>query len=134
MPAFCNMCGRQVGHSGVRVTLGFYVGFYMCADIAVTAKQMDDVRRVLESCCLPANMPVILEVFVTHPDLNLVLGRFLKFGTYEKVCAFRRFLLPRLQMPTQLSHTTLTAFKLCNIATKANTDIYIADTAKTKGH
>ena len=107
MPAFCNMCGRHVGHSGVRVTLGFYVGFYMCADIAVTAKQMDDIRRVLESCCLPANMPVILEVFVTHPDLNLVLGRFLKFGTYEKGCAFRRFLLPRLQMPARVSDAIL---------------------------
>ena len=104
MPAFCNVCGRHVGHSGVRVTYGFYAGLYMCADVVVTAKQADGIRRVLESCCLPAHMPVLLEVFITHPDLNLVLGRFLnKFGRYEKACAFGRFFLTRLQMPARVS-------------------------------
>ena len=50
MPAFCSMCGRHVGHSGVRVTSAFYAGWYMCADVSVTAKQADGIRRVLESC------------------------------------------------------------------------------------
>ena len=104
MPALCNVCGRHVGHSGVWVTSGFYAGLCMCADVAVTARQ----RRVLESCCLPAHMPVLLEVFITHPDLNLVLGRFLnKFGRYEKACAFARFFLTRLQMPARVSDAIL---------------------------
>ena len=80
MPVFCNWCGRHVGHSGAWVISGFYAGSYMCADIAVTAKQADAIRRVLESCCLPVHMPVMLKVFITHPDLNFVLSRFLKFG------------------------------------------------------
>ena len=106
--AFCNVCGRHVGHSGVWVTSGFYAGLYMCADVAVTARQPDGIRRVLESCCLPAHMPVLLEVFITHPDLNLVLGRFLnKFGRYEKACAFGRFFLTRLQMPARVSDAIL---------------------------
>ena len=62
-------------------------GFYMCADF-VTAKQADGIRRVLESCCLPAHMPVMLKVFMTHPDLNFVLSRFLKFGRYENDALF----------------------------------------------
>ena len=113
MPAFCSMCGRHVGHSGVKVTSGFYEGWYMCADVTVTAKQGDGIRRVLESCCLGANMPVILEVFTTHPDLICVLGRFLKFGRYEKACAFRRFFLTRCdkmpcgKMPDRVSDTIL---------------------------
>ena len=108
MPAFCSMCGRHVGHSGVKVTSGFYAGCYMCADVTVTAKQADGIRRVLESCCLRANMPVILEVFTTHPDLICVLGRFLKFGRYEKACAFRRFFLTRCgKMPDRVSDTIL---------------------------
>ena len=80
----------------------------MCADVAVTAKQADGIRRVLESCCLPAHMPVMLKVFMTHPDLNFVLSRFLKFGRYEKGCAFRRFLYTRLpNMPARVSDAIL---------------------------
>ena len=109
MPArFCNVCGRYVSHSGVWVTSGVYAGLYMCADLDVTAKQANGVRRVLESCCLPAQMPVVLKVFMTHPDLNFVLGRFLKFGRYEKGCAFRRFLYTRLpEMPARVSNAIL---------------------------
>ena len=50
----------------MRVTWGFYVGLYMCVDVVVTAKQAHGIRRVLKSCCLPAHMPVMLEVFMTH--------------------------------------------------------------------
>ena len=107
MPAFCHVCGRHVGHSGVCVTIGFYAGLYMCADVAVAAKEVDGIRRVLEFCCRPAHMPGMLKVFTTHPDLNLVLSRFLKFGRYEKVCAFRRFLLPRLEMLARVSDAIL---------------------------
>ena len=107
MPAFCNICGRHAGHSGVWVTIGFYAGSYQCAVVAVAAKEVDGIRRVLEFCCRPAHMPGMLKVFTTHPDLNLVLSRFLKFGRYEKVCAFRRFLLPRLEMPARVSDAIL---------------------------
>ena len=103
MPAFCNICGRHVGHSGVWVTIGFYAGSYMCADVAVAAKEVDGIRRALEFCCRPAHMPGMLKVFTTHPDLNSVLSRLLKFGRYEKVCAFRRFLVPRLEMLAKVS-------------------------------
>ena len=103
MSAFCNICGRHAGHSGVWVTIGFYAGSYMCADVAVAAKEVDGIRRALEFCCRPAHMPGMLKVFTTHPDLNSVLSRLLKFGRYEKVCAFRRFLVPRLEMLARVS-------------------------------
>ena len=106
-PAFCNICGRHAGHSGVWVTIGFYAGSYQCAVVAVAAKEVDGIRRALEFCCRPAHMPGMLKVFTTHPDLNLALSRLLKFGRYEKVCAFRRFLLPRLQMPARVSDAIL---------------------------
>ena len=89
---YCNICGRKVGHFGVYVSSGYYAGNYACADIRVTAKEAGAVRRVLESCCRPVHMPVMLRVFVQNPELNYVLSRFLKFGKYEKRCAFRRFL------------------------------------------
>ena len=74
------------------VSSGYYAGYYACADIRVTAKEAGAVRRVLESCCRPEHMPVMLRVFVQNPELNYALSRFLKFGKYEKRCAFRRFL------------------------------------------
>ena len=80
---------------------------YMCADVAVTDRQADGIRRVLESCCLLAHVPVMLKVFMTHPDLNFVLSRFLKFGRYEKGCAFRRFLYTRFHMPARVSDAIL---------------------------
>ena len=40
MSAFCNICGRHVGHSGVWVTIGFYAGSYQCAVVAVAAKEL----------------------------------------------------------------------------------------------
>ena len=89
---YCSFCGRKVAHFGVRVSLGYYAGQYSCADIRVTAKEAGAVRRVLESCCRPVHMPVMLRVFVQNPELNYALSRFLKFGKYEKRCAFRRFL------------------------------------------
>ena len=33
----------------------------------------------------------MLRVYVQDPELNYMLSRFLKFGKYEKRCAFRRF-------------------------------------------
>ena len=39
-PAFCNICGRHAGHSGVWVTIGFYAGSYQCAVVAVAAKEL----------------------------------------------------------------------------------------------
>ena len=80
----------------------------MCADVAVTARQADGTRRVLNCCCLPSRKPVVLKVFTTHPELNFVLSRFLEFGRYEKCCAFRRFLYTRLpNMPARVSDAIL---------------------------
>ena len=89
---YCSFCGRKVAHFGVRVSLGYYAGQYSCADIRVTAKEAGAVRRILESCCRPVHMPVMLRMYVHNPELSYMLSRFLKFGRYEKRCAFRRFL------------------------------------------
>ena len=80
-PTYCSLCGRKVDHFGVRKSSGYYAGMYTCADIRVTAKEAGAVRRILESCCRPVHMPVMLKMFAQCPELNIVLSRFLKFGS-----------------------------------------------------
>ena len=54
---------------------------------------------------------------MTHPDLSLVLGRFLKFGRYEKACAFRRFSLTRLgKMPARVSDAIFLLWESCSLS------------------
>ena len=109
-PTYCNLCGRKVDHFGMRIRSGCYAGMYTCADIRVTAKEAGVVRRILESCCRSVQMPVILQVYVQNPELNYMLSRFLKFGRYEKRCAFRRFLWSGLdirQMPVAVTDAVL---------------------------
>ena len=109
-PTYCSLCGRKVDHFGVRKSSGCYAGMYTCADIRVTAKEAGAVRRILESCCRPVHMPVMLRVYVHNPELNYMLSRFLKFGKYEKRCAFRRFISPGFgahQMPGAVTDAIL---------------------------
>ena len=109
-PTYCSLCGRKVDHFGMRIRSGCYAGMYTCADIRVTAKEAGAVRRIFESCCRSVQMPVMLQVYVQNPELNYMLSRFLKFGRYEKRCAFRRFLCPGLgirQMPVAVTDAIL---------------------------
>ena len=94
--AFCNICGRHVSDTGAYVESGCYEGMYICAGDALTAKQLRCVRHLLHSCCLPTQMPGVLNIFTTHPELNSVLARFLKFSKLEIACHFRRFVWPHV--------------------------------------
>ena len=94
--AFCNICGRHVSDTGAYVEAGCYEGMYMCAGDALTAKQLRCVKHLFHSCCPPTQMPGVLNIFTTHPELNSVLARFLKFSKLEIACHFRRFVWPHV--------------------------------------
>ena len=59
----------------------------------MTVKDRDAVRCVLKSCCRLVHMPLMLKMFVEITELNNVLSRFLKFGSNQERCSFRRFML-----------------------------------------
>ena len=92
-PKNCMICGRKVGRFGMFEKSGIYDGMYSCADPRVTVKDRDAVRRVLKSCCRLVHMPLMLKMFVENIELSNVLSRFLKFGSNQKRCSFRRFML-----------------------------------------
>ena len=87
------ICGRKAGRFGMFEKSGVYDGMYSCADPRVTVKDRDSVRCVLKSCCRLVHMPLMLKMFVEFTELNNVLSRFLKFGSNQKRCSFRRFML-----------------------------------------
>ena len=109
---YCPICGQEL-HDGCAIQYwpsGFYEGLYSCADVALTVKQVKRIKHLLRSCCQPTRMPGVLNIFRIHPELSLVIARFLMFGKREIAWSFARFLLPISDwdpIPSRVSDTIL---------------------------